>query len=74
MSIFRRVLLIVLVAALILAVVPLWGRGDFVPCVYHRPDIISYHWLGHSIFAPEGGFPHFPPHCRDFLPWTMNML
>ncbi len=66
----KRVLLGTLVVALAIAIVPLWGRTNVLPCmfVWHPwRYAISYGPPRAHLILPENSFPRQSPLCLDLL-------
>ncbi len=63
----KRVLVSMIVLALSIAMVPLWGRSNVVPCLFMWHYAISYGPPGAHQIVPEDSFPHSRPLCLDLL-------
>ncbi len=67
MSTFKRILLCTLIAALVIAFVPLMGRFTVIPCHHIWRYAISYEPPGWHPLIPDDTFPRHPPLCFEYI-------
>ncbi len=67
MALYKRLLLIALIAVLLLAMVPLGGRSRFTPCKYQRQSMISFQPQGHALALPDDAIRPFPLLCMEIV-------